>query len=226
MLRTLLADEFRFLTFRPVSGAVRDHRTAYLAFGLACAWLAGVGRYWDNPRADWWQHAGLGSVTYVFVLSGLLWALVQPLRPENGSFANVLCFVSLTAPPAMLYAVPVERFLSLEEAREANVWFLAVVAAWRVALWAFFLRRTLRLGRLDAAIATLLPLCVVVIALSLLNLEHVVFRLMGGLRPGEEGPDDDAYGVVVLLSWLAWLVGPIAGFAFLLRAAGMGGARR
>ena len=59
MLRTILADELRFLTFRPMGAAVRDHRRAYVAFGLVCAWAAGVGRYWDNPRAEWWQAAGL-----------------------------------------------------------------------------------------------------------------------------------------------------------------------
>lgn len=223
MLGTILADEFRFLTFRPMSGAVREHGRAYLVFGLACAWLAGIGRYWDSPRADWWQTAGLGSVLYTFVLASFLWAIVRPLRPENGSFANVLLFVSLTAPPALLYAVPVERFLTLEEARDANAWFLGVVALWRVALWARFLRTVLRLPGFDTAIATVLPIFVVVIALAFLNLEHVVFRIMGGIRPEEEGPDDDAYAVVVLLSWLSWIAGPVAGLAYLLRAGVRGG---
>ena len=34
----------------------------YLFLGVVTAWLIGIGRYWDNPRADWWQYAGLGSV--------------------------------------------------------------------------------------------------------------------------------------------------------------------
>jgi hypothetical protein len=34
----------------------------YLAIGLVAACLAGIGRYWDNPRAHLWQHLGMGSV--------------------------------------------------------------------------------------------------------------------------------------------------------------------
>ena len=46
-----------------------------------------------------------------------------------------LAFVTLTAPPALLYAIPVERFMTPSAASVTNVWFLAVVAAWRVGLW-------------------------------------------------------------------------------------------
>ena len=56
MIKTLLLDEWRFLTFRPMSPAIRTHWQAYLAFGLLFTWLAGVGRYWDNPRAGLWQQ--------------------------------------------------------------------------------------------------------------------------------------------------------------------------
>ncbi len=51
LLRQFLWDEFRFLTFRSPSAALREHRGAYLAFGLFVTWLAGVGRYWDSPYA-------------------------------------------------------------------------------------------------------------------------------------------------------------------------------
>ena len=43
-------------------------------------------------------------------------------------------FVGLTALPGWLYAVPVERFLPLDTAQAVNAGFLALVAAWRVAL--------------------------------------------------------------------------------------------
>jgi|GEM_PF-4987218 len=46
-----------------------------------------------------------------------------------------LAFVTLTAPPALLYAIPVERFMTPSAASVTNAWFLAVVAAWRVGLW-------------------------------------------------------------------------------------------
>jgi len=45
-------DTFRLLTFRSLESAVREAWPSYLVFGLLCTWLAGVGRYWDNPRAE------------------------------------------------------------------------------------------------------------------------------------------------------------------------------
>jgi len=99
MLKTLLHDEWRLLTFRPMSQAIRTHWHAYLVFGLIFTWLAGIGRYWDNPRAELWQYLGLGSVAYVFVLALIIWAILAPLRPKNWSYRNVLLFLTLTAPP-------------------------------------------------------------------------------------------------------------------------------
>lgn len=209
MLKTLLHDEWRFLTFRPMSQAIRTHSQAYLVFGLIFTWLAGIGRYWDNPRAGLWQYLGLGSVAYVFVLALIIWALLAPLRPKNWSYRNVLLFLTLTAPPAMLYAIPVEKFMSLENAQGANAWFLGLVATWRVALLVVFLRRTAGLSAGKTAVATLLPMSAIVLALSLLNLEHVVFNLMGGIREQDASSNDSAYLIVSFLSIFAFLAAPI-----------------
>ena len=213
MIKTLLHDEWRFLTFRPMSQAIRTHWQAYLVFGLLFTWLAGIGRYWDNPRAGLWQHLGLGSVAYVFVLALLIWLLIAPLRPKNWSYRNVLLFLTLTAPPAVLYAIPVEKFMSLQNARTANAWFLGLIAAWRVALLVVFLRRTAGLSAGKTAVATLLPMSAIVLALSLLNLEHVVFNLMGGFR-GHESGNDTAYLVVTTLSIIAFLAAPILAIVY------------
>jgi hypothetical protein len=214
MIKTLLIEEFRLLTFRPVTSAVHTHARAFLIFGLFFTWLAGVGRYWDNPKAHLWQHLGLGSVAYVFVLALIIWALLAPLRPQNWSYRNVLLFITLTAPPAVLYAIPVERFMSLAAARSANAWFLAVVAAWRVALFVVFLQRVARLAPGAVLVATMLPLAIIVMALTALNLEHVVFQIMGGLNT-PPGPNDSAYGVVVMLSVLSFLLSPFLIVAYL-----------
>jgi hypothetical protein len=200
MIKTILADEFRFLTFRRISPAIHTHWRAYLAFGLFFTWLAGVGRYWDNPRAELWQHLGLGSVAYVFVLALIIWLLLAPMRPKNWSYRNVLIFITLTAPPAVLYAIPVERIVSPDAARAANAWFLAIVAAWRVGLYTVFLRRVGALSAFAVVVATLLPLVIIVVGLAVLNLEHVVFDLMGGMREDSRSPNDVAYMVVVALS--------------------------
>jgi hypothetical protein len=214
MIKQLLLDEWRFLTFRSMSPAIRDHWRAFLIFGLTFTWLAGVGRYWDNPRAHLWQHLGLGSLAYVFVLALIIWALIAPLKPRNWSYRNVLLFITLTAPPAVLYAIPVERFMASEGAVRANIWFLAVVASWRVALYAAFLKRAAGLSVGATIVATLLPLTIIVVALTALNLEHVVFSIMGGLREDEKSVNDGAYSIVVLLSLLSVTLAPLVVIAY------------
>lgn len=201
LLKTIIADEIRFLTFRKTSAAVAEHPNAYLVFGLFFTWLAGVGRYWDNPQAHLWQHLGLGSLVYVFVLALAVWLLLLPMKPRNGSYRTVLLFVTLTSPPAVLYAIPVERFMSLQAAQSANVWFLTIIATWRLALYAFFLRRVAGLNGWETLVITLLPVSLIIIALASLNLEHAVFEIMGGIREGTAA--DGAYVVVLLLSFLA-----------------------
>src|SRR5262245_44509286 len=101
-IATILSDQWRLLTFRDPSPEVRDHWRSYLVFGMGCTWLAGIGRYWDNPRAQLWQHFGLGSIAYVFSLALLLYLVLMPLRPRNWSYRNVLLFVTLTSLPALL----------------------------------------------------------------------------------------------------------------------------
>lgn len=216
MIKTLLADEFRFLTFRPVSSAIYTHWKAFLVFGLVFTWLAGVGRYWDNPKAHLWQHLGLGSVAYVFVLAAIVFLLVLPLGPKNWSYRNVLLFISLTAPPAVLYAIPVELFMTPSAARTTNAWFLTVVAIWRVGLFSAFLKHVAKLSPGAVFIATLLPLAIIVVALSFLNLEHVVFDLMSGTKPGDRSPNDSAYGVVVTLSMLSFLAAPLLAIGYFI----------
>lgn len=195
----------RLLTFRATREDFLRLGNKHLAFGVACTWVVGVGRWWDDPGANLLQHLGVGSVVYIFLLSLLLWLVAWPLRPEGWSYRHVLTFVSLTSPPATLYAIPVERFTSLEAARSLNVWVLAVVAAWRVGLLFFYLRRHARLPAFSIAVAALLPVTLIVVVLATLNLERAVFDVMGGLR--DKGTaNDGAYAVLFTLSLLSTLL--------------------
>lgn len=214
MIKTLLQEEFRLLTFRPVGSAVPAHWRAFLLFGLLFTWLAGIGRYWDNPRAHRWQHIGLGSLIYVFVLAFVIWAMLIALKPKNWSYLNVLLFVTLTSPPAILYAIPVERFMSRQAAVSANVWFLGVVAIWRLALYAVFLRRTARLSVMAVIVGTLLPISIIIVTLAILNLEHVVFNIMGGIREDERSVNDGAYFFVLNLTLFSILLAPLLAIAY------------
>lgn len=216
MLLKVVRDIWRVLTFRAPSEAVREHWHWYLGAGLLVTWLAGVGRYWDNPRAHLLQHLGLGSLTYVLALALVLWLVVLPLKPRAWTFRGVLVFVTLCSPPALLYAIPVERFMSLDAAQSANAWFLAVVALWRVLLLVVFLRRAARLTWPATLVATLLPITLIIVALTALNLEHVVFSLMAGIAPEQRSPADLSYAIVWLLSLVSVMAAP-----FLVAAYGL-----
>jgi hypothetical protein len=145
---------------------------------------------------------GVGSVVYVFVLGALLWAIVLPLKPRRWEYLQVVTFVALTAPPALLYAIPVERWMSLEAAITTNAWFLAAVAAWRLGLLVLILRRHAALAWPATIVGTLLPMALIVATLAALNLEKAVFEIMGGLR--QPTANDGAYAIVVLLTFLSF----------------------
>lgn len=157
----------------------------HLAFGLVCTWLVGIGRWWDDPGANLLQHLGLGSIIYVFVLTAFLWLFIRPLGPKDFGYLRFLTFVTLTAPPAILYALPVERWMDLESARIVNAWFLGFVALWRVALLFVYLRRVSQLKWFRLTIAMLLPLCGIVTALTLLN------GITGGVQEDGAGTSND-----------------------------------
>lgn len=202
--RNVLKTTVRLLFFRSTRDELLHLGHRHLALGLFCTWLVGIGRYWDNPRVSLLQHLGIGSVIYIFVLALLLWLIAWPLKPRDWSYFRVLTFVSLVSPPAILYAIPVERAFDLEVANSINAWFLAIVAAWRVALLIFFLKRSGELDPVSVVTATLLPLTLIVFTLTVLNLERVVFNFMGGFR--DRSPNDEAYGILFALSLLAFLL--------------------
>lgn len=200
----------RVLTGRFTAQDVEWAGRAHLLTGLLFAWLAGIGRYWDNPRAGVLQKLGLGSMVYVFVLAAFLWLLLRPLRPARWSYVRLVTFIAAVAPPALLYAIPVERFLTLQAARTVNFWFLAIVALWRVVLYVLFLWRAAELRGLRLISAAVLPLTIIVFALSALNLEHAVFELMAGNDPNRGTPSDAAYKFLLFLSLWSMIVTPIA----------------
>ena len=203
----VLRTELRFLTFRRIRPDLQRLGPLYLWVGLASAWLVGIGRYWDNPKALWWQYLGFGSLLYVPVLALILWLVLWPLRPRDWRYRNVLTFVGMTAPPGLLYAIPVEQWLTIDSAQAFNAWFLAAVAGWRVALLVSFLVRSAGLRGLRTVVAVLTPLALVVTLLTMLNLEHAVFEVMGGFR--NRTPNDTAYLVLLVLTIGAAVLSPV-----------------
>jgi hypothetical protein len=100
--------------------------------------------------------------------------------------------------------------MDLDSAQIANGWFLAVVATWRVGLYLNFLVKVAKLSVFRILVATLLPLTAIIVSLATLNLEHVVFEFMSGIRPEERSPNDKAYLFIWLLSIFAYVTFPIS----------------
>lgn len=214
--RKVLRDQRDLLLFRRVDLDLERYQAQYLGWGLLITWLAGVGRYWDHPSASLPQYMGLGSIVYVFVLALLIWGVAAPLKPKRWTYVHVLVFVMLTSLPALLYAIPVERFMTLPAAQLTNMLFLAVVAAWRVAMLLRFLITSAGLSGWATLVAGLLPLALIVTLLTFLNLERAVFDIMGGLR--EPTQYDAAYGVLVMITAVSWLASPVLLIAYAVLA--------
>jgi len=194
----LLQTISRLLLFKLSREEFLQLNRRHFLIGLIGTWVVGMGRYWDDAGAGLMQHLGLGSVIYIFVLAVFIWLIVLPFKVDNWSYFTVLTFISLTSFPAIFYAIPVEQFFSLETANTLNVWFLAIVAAWRLALLYYFLKRFTKLSVGNIITITLMPICLIISSLTLLNLHRVVFDVMGGIR--NPTPHDSAYMILMLLT--------------------------
>jgi len=194
----------RLLTFRLTRDEMLQFNRKHFIAGLIGTWIVGMGRYWDDSGASLLQHLGVGSVIYIFVLAALIWLVVKPFKIENWNYFTVLTFISLTSFPAIFYAIPVERFVTIETANSINAWFLAIVAMWRLCLLYYFLSRYTRLNAGNVLTATLMPICLIITTLTALNLHRVVFDLMGGRT--ETTPHDSAYNVLIFLTFFSVLL--------------------
>ena len=103
--------------------------------------------------------------------------------------------------PAIIYAIPVEQFFSIETANTINAWFLGFVAAWRLGLLYYFLKQFTKLGIGNILTVTLMPICLIITTLTVLNLHRVVFNIMGGMR--NPTPNDEAYNILILLTGIS-----------------------
>jgi hypothetical protein len=204
--RSLWAPLGRVLTFRASREELLALDRRHLALGLGLTWLVGIGRTWDDPTVDLARRTGLGSVAYVLLLSLVLWLVLLPLRgpgsPRVG-YRQVLTFVTFTAPPAALYAIPVERVVTIDTAISLNLAFLGVVACWRVALLLHFFVRAAALRWYAAVTAALLPIALIVSTLTFMKMAEGVIQIMGGLR--ERTADDGVNGILLLLTIFSYL---------------------
>jgi hypothetical protein len=181
-LRDCLNMQWKILSFTASRDDLLSLNRSHLVWGLVWAWVAGIGRAWDNGLANVVMRSGLPSVAYVFVLSAFLFLFIIPLRPHNWSYKRLLTFISLTALPGVMYAIPLEMMLPPTAAADGNGLLLLIVATWRVAMLGFFLGKTTDFDRLRSAVALLLPLSIVVNVLIMTEQFEKTFAVMGGIR--------------------------------------------
>ncbi len=203
----------RLLFFRASREDYNTLRRGHFWAGLLITWLVGIGRYWDDPRAEPLQILGAGSVIYIFVLAAILWIIFKPAAPKQFSYLHILTFIALTSPPAVIYAIPIEKWADLATANKLNLISLGIVATWRVGLLFHYLTVHGRLDGLRTFICGTMPLAVIFVALLSLNLHHVVFDIMGGIREADSSSQDAAYAILFSLSVLAI---PLSGLSTLL----------
>ena len=191
----------RLLTFKLSREEILQFNRRHFIAGVIGTWVVGMGRYWDDTGASLLQHLGLGSVIYIFVLAAFIWLIIKPFFVENWSYFTVVTFIGLTSFPAILYAIPVEKFVDIRTANTMNVWFLAIVALWRLLLLNYFLKRFTKLSYFNIITVTLMPICLIISTLTALNLHRVVFKLMGGLI--DPNAHEDAYFILILLTGIS-----------------------
>lgn len=161
-LSEIVALQLKLITFTASTEELLSIGRKEYFFGMLLVWLAGVGRAWDDPHAHWISKTGFSSVCYVYLMAFFLWALLGLVGARNWKLGRVLIFVCMTAPPAFLYAIPVEQFLPALQAEQANLLFLFLVSGSRVALLVWF---TIKVGELTffrTAVAVFLPLASVI----------------------------------------------------------------
>ncbi len=153
-----------------------------LLWGLVMVWLAGIGRYWDAPLEPFFMRSGLPSLIYIFVLGAFLWMFIFLLRPANWSYVRLVTYISMTAPPAFIYAIPFERMYGVDKGAEYNAIALVVVAVWRVLMLGNYLVRVSNLNVFCVLVAVLLPLMTIVTVLMGLHKTVDLVATMGGIR--------------------------------------------
>lgn len=205
----------KLLTFKLTREEMLQFENKHLIAGIIGTWVVGMGRYWDDKTSSLIQNLGLGSVIYIFALSAFIWLILKPFFIDDWSYKIVLTFISLTSFPAVFYAIPVERFFSLSTANSMNVWFLGIVAIWRLCLLYSFLKHFTKLSGGNIFTVTFMPICLIISVLTALNLHNVVFEIMSGIR--NPSPHDSSYLWLQFLTVISVILSP-----FLLIAYGVG----
>lgn len=199
---------WRILTFTATEEELDKLGARHLIVGLPLVWLVGLGRWWDEPRDISILHrSGLGSIVYVLLLSTLLYLIAAPLARQRFDLFKMMAFVCFTAPPAALYALPVEMWMDRQSAVMANIAFLSIVSIYRVSLLIWFYLRGLDMDAWHGWIAGLLPIAGIAVGLTFAGFAEQMIEIMGGIR--EQSAATEAYVAVSMISCMSIWLAPV-----------------
>ncbi len=176
----LLILELRVLTFTASPEELLSIGKREYFFGLGLVWLAGMGRYWHDLHANWVSKTGFSGICYVVLLGTFLWILFALVGARNLKFGRLIIFICMTAPPALLYALPVEMVVPAFYAEWTNILSLLFVSIWRVALLVWFIRKTTELSPMRTGVAVFLPLSCIICITALSGAVVSIFSQKGG----------------------------------------------
>jgi hypothetical protein len=195
-----------------------DRRAIWV--GLVFVLSAGFAREYDGQdllREPWYLLIPIGaslaaSLLLFLITCGQLFFRRRGRPPFFQVYQSFLTLFWMTAPLAWLYAVPYERFLSPGGATKANLWTLALVAAWRVALM-------VRVVSVITGRNVLYSICLVMLFADVAAITAVsmipqpVINVMGGVRHNEsEIAISNATFLVVVLGIISaplWVSGAL-----------------
>lgn len=188
-----------------------------LWLGLLFVLAAGFAREYDGEDllAEPWHL--LIPLAASVVSSAVLYGLVRLVAAAHRAkepllvpgYLDFLGLYWMTAPLALLYAIPFERFLTAADSVKANLWLLALVAAWRVLLMSRVVS-VIYQAPLWATFATVMLFADTVAIVILFATPVPIVSIMGGIRLSES--ENVLQAVLMLLrfvtvvSWPIWAI--------------------
>jgi hypothetical protein len=188
--------------------------------GLLFVLAAGLAREYDGEdlRSEPWHlllPLGASLVTSALLymlLKALLWIRGGEADGHKLGYQELLSLYWMTAPLALLYGIPVERFLSAGDATRANLALLAIVSLWRVVLMTRAISILYGLNFFRALVPIMLFADTGALTLIRITPKPIV-GIMGGIRLSESESVLHEVTCIVLflgiLSWPIWLIGTI-----------------
>lgn len=210
----------RFLAGRREAILEIAHCRAAIFLAALFVVSAGFAREYDveDLRHEPWHLAlplvaSFASATLLYlIIYAASWARSAAAAPFWSTYRRFLTLFWMMAPMAWLYAIPVERWMTPGDAVQTNLWFLAIVSAWRVILISRC--ASVLFGGSFLAMFWKVMFFADTVALVILNVTPLpIFNIMGGIRLTESEMiiRDTAMlvNVVGIVTWGIWCVGAI-----------------